>query len=59
MSSNKLYLFCLRYSPWEAIKQESIFAVRLIQVLVNHIHNHLIRDQFAFIHDLFEAAAEF
>lgn len=53
-----MYLLSLRHSSGEPIQQETILAVRLVQVLVDHVHNHLIRHQLAFIHDLLEAAPE-
>lgn len=53
-----MYLLSLWHSSREPIQQESILALWFIQVLVDHVHNHLIGDQLALVHDLLEPTAE-
>jgi len=48
----------LNDSPGESVQKESVFALGLIQIGVDHVHHQVIGDQFAGIHNLLQLSSQ-
>lgn len=46
------HLLGLDNGAWESVEQESVLALGLVQVGVNHVHDQVIGYQLAIVHDL-------
>lgn len=52
------YLLSLNDSPGESVQEESVLALGLVQVGVDHVHDQVVGDQFAGIHDLLQLGSQ-
>jgi hypothetical protein len=53
------YLFSLHHRPWEAVQQEPVFTLGLVQIAVDHLDHQLVRHQLSGVHDFLQLGAQF
>lgn len=52
------YLFSLNNGSRETVQKESVLALGLVQVRIDHIYDQIIRDKLAIVHDLLDLSAQ-